>query len=310
MKIGWICAGSINSGGSRMSVFNNHHYFLSIGIDSKIIHAPTTYCIEYNPSNDEINNIIKERFDIVFIQKVSIGGIKNFIKILQNNGVKVVFGIGDFFGHEMVGLCDYTVAASEYLKNLYPKQFSEKIKVIMDGYETPENLKKEHVDSDILNVIYYGTQNIDNDFEKNINSIPWINFKKLGNPPWTNIKWELNTVYNNILNFDVCLIYAKMTDFNKSKSLNRPLNCMVMGVPVISSPIPSYDSIIENEINSFIVRSNLFEDFKKYLIYLKDFNKRKEIGYRARQSVIKKKSKINQSKEYLELFSNILKENE
>ena len=301
MKIGWICAGSINSGGSRMSVFHNHHYFQSIGIESKIIHSPVIYCIKYEPTDEEINKIILEKFDIVFIQKVCMGRIKELTKLLQKNGTKVGFGIGDFFGQEMVELCDFVVTASEYLKNLYQKVYHNKIHVIMDGYEAPDNLLKKHINSDILNVIYYGTQDIDKKFEKNINSINWINFKKLGNLPWANIKWNLKTVYEDMLKFDVCIIYTQMTNFNKSKSLNRPLNCMAIGIPVITSPIPSYYNIINNGINGFTCNSNTFNEFNKYLEILKSSSRRQEISEKAKLT-IKNHTMKNQSEQYLNLF--------
>jgi glycosyltransferase involved in cell wall biosynthesis len=133
-----------------------------------------------------------------------------------------------------------------------------------------------------------------------------VHVRIIGHPEWSDIPWKIDTVYQEMLKFDVCLIYTELNRYSKSKSLNRPLNAMILGLPVIASPIPSYYQIIKNEKNGFIIEDNNFEGFKDALLKLKDFNLRKKIGINARKSVIDKYGKEEQAKKYLAFFETII----
>jgi glycosyltransferase involved in cell wall biosynthesis len=67
------------------------------------------------------------------------------------------------------------------------------------------------------------------------------------------------------------------------KSENRLTMKMAMGLPVIATPIPSYEAVIEHGVNGFFARS--LDDWRQCLAALRDPARRKAMGLAARASV-------------------------
>ncbi len=78
------------------------------------------------------------------------------------------------------------------------------------------------------------------------------------------------------------------------KSENRLTLKMAIGLPVIATPIPSYQSIIESGENGFLADSRA--DWLRNLEALRDPALRIEIGKQARASVIGRYSKQEQAR--------------
>lgn len=89
----------------------------------------------------------------------------------------------------------------------------------------------------------------------------------------------------------------------KIKSENRLTMMMSMALPVIATPIPSYEGIINHGINGYF--ANSARDWKKYLLALRDPEHRKEMGQAARDSVSERFSTYNQSNKLIHVLKKV-----
>jgi hypothetical protein len=90
----------------------------------------------------------------------------------------------------------------------------------------------------------------------------------------------------------------------KVKSENRLTMKMGVGLPVIATPIPSYETVIEQGKNGFLARSE--QEWKEYLDLLRDPQLRRLIGEQARESVLKRYSMEEQAHRLLDVFVSLL----
>jgi glycosyltransferase involved in cell wall biosynthesis len=80
----------------------------------------------------------------------------------------------------------------------------------------------------------------------------------------------------------------------KVKSENRLTMKMCAGLPVVATPIPAYEPVIEQGHNGFLARSR--RDWIQCLEALRDPDARREIGQRARESVLVRYSMDEQAR--------------
>lgn len=117
------------------------------------------------------------------------------------------------------------------------------------------------------------------------------------------VPWGALTVYDQLVNADVGIIPIDTKQHLDSifsepvwrlKSENRLTLKMSLGLPVIATPIPSYEPIIVHGVNGFFAKST--HDWIKCLSALRDPVLRKQIGCAARESVKDKYSVPQQAK--------------
>jgi len=89
------------------------------------------------------------------------------------------------------------------------------------------------------------------------------------------------------------------------KSENRLTMKMCVGLPVIATPIPSYQAVVEHGRNGFLARTQT--DWLTCLEALRDPGLRRAMGERARETVIKTYSKEEQACRLIEALLAILK---
>jgi hypothetical protein len=120
------------------------------------------------------------------------------------------------------------------------------------------------------------------------------------------IPWHPDLVYCEMQKADIGIIpidtYPAAQGSNlppswKVKSENRLTMKMAMGLPVIATPIPSYEPIIEHGVNGFFARSG--QDWQICFKALRDPDRRLEMGQAARASVIEKYSMDAQAAKFL-----------
>ena len=107
------------------------------------------------------------------------------------------------------------------------------------------------------------------------------------------VPWDPEGVYREMMQADIAVIpvEAVAADTGASvplawqvKSENRLTMKMSMGLPVIATPIPSYETVIEHGVNGFFARSA--RDWEACLSFLRDPARRREMGLAARASVM------------------------
>jgi glycosyltransferase involved in cell wall biosynthesis len=119
--------------------------------------------------------------------------------------------------------------------------------------------------------------------------------------------WDAAGVYNDLIRADIGIIpistEGSQTDgFRpwKVKSENRLTLKMSIGLPVIASPIPSYESVVVSGVNGFLARTR--EQWTASLEALRDPATRSAIGQRARESVIQRYSMNEQARLLIEVL--------
>jgi hypothetical protein len=127
-------------------------------------------------------------------------------------------------------------------------------------------------------------------------------------PRITRISWSIDGVYEKLLRADIGLIPVDTSyiGFNPDapvpswqlKSENRLTLMMALGLPVIATPIPSYQSVIENGLNGFLAITR--RDWTRCFNELRDPALREEMGARARRSVIERYSPVLQAQKLLD----------
>ncbi len=116
------------------------------------------------------------------------------------------------------------------------------------------------------------------------------------------VPWDPEGVYRELTQADIGVIPIETPADDpggdashswKNKSENRLTLKMSIGLPVIATPIPSYEAVIEHGVNGFLARSA--RDWATCLSALRDPARRREMGLAARASVIERYSMQEQS---------------
>jgi glycosyltransferase involved in cell wall biosynthesis len=129
------------------------------------------------------------------------------------------------------------------------------------------------------------------------------------------VPWNLEGVYHEMLQAQVAIIPVdtQASDYGAAnpppwmvKSENRLTMKMSVGLPVIATPIPSYEKVIEHGVNGFFARSS--QDWTTCLNALRDPYLRREIGLAARASVAEKYSTEEQAVKLISVIRTVLNE--
>jgi glycosyltransferase involved in cell wall biosynthesis len=128
------------------------------------------------------------------------------------------------------------------------------------------------------------------------------------------INWDIDKVHKRMVDFDIGIIpvdtqFDRLAQQNVSawqvKSENRLTMKMALGLPVICSPVPSYDNVIVQGENGYIAQTR--EAWIQYMEELRIPEKRESIGRKARESVIHRYSKEEQARKLIEVLNSLVK---
>lgn len=124
------------------------------------------------------------------------------------------------------------------------------------------------------------------------------------NPRIRCISWSQQNSYAAMWNADVGIIPIDTSGDSsaiathppawKVKSENRLTMKMAIGLPVIATPIPSYEPIIQHGLNGFFASSR--DDWIGRIEELRDPVRRRQMGALARESVLEKYSMTEQAR--------------
>jgi glycosyltransferase involved in cell wall biosynthesis len=126
------------------------------------------------------------------------------------------------------------------------------------------------------------------------------------------IPWDAETVYTCLLACDIGIIPIEAADNYpeqtpppgwKLKSENRLTLLMAMGLPVVATPIPSYEAVIRHGQNGFFALSR--GDWLSCLRRLQDPQLRMDVGVRARESVLARYSKEAQAHAFMDVLQGL-----
>lgn len=118
---------------------------------------------------------------------------------------------------------------------------------------------------------------------------------------FTKTNWRVDTVGDHLAAADIGIIPVETSEPAapgtivpdwQTKSENRLTLLMAAGLPVIASPVPSYEDVIVQGKNGFIARS--LDDWRLCFQLLRDPDARETIGRAARETVLDRFSKPTQ----------------
>ena len=89
----------------------------------------------------------------------------------------------------------------------------------------------------------------------------------------------------------------------KVKSENRLTMMMALGLPVVATPIPSYEPVIQHGVNGFLARTR--REFLECLETLRDPVVRREVGKQARLSVLPRYSIEEQARKLIDVLASL-----
>jgi hypothetical protein len=281
-KYFWLPVGDENLASSRLRCYYLHNEFLKLGI------------LSYKGNFKIVNTyIIQKRFDIKALFIIALAKIFNAKVILDIDDVKpedkdwerriLLFG----------NLVDAITTATDNQLIFVKKCLTEIQKNITTFYcfENPIdynistiNYKRSISNKKTLNIGWFGNAgnfNLHREFkllnEKGYNLVIIADYNPYPNSEICNlkfIKWNRNEFHIQLLNnIDICLLSHFGDKLTESKSANKLIASIAIGVPVIASSTPAYTKIarkfgIANYL--YTTEDTIIENIKK----LSDVNSR------------------------------------
>ncbi len=123
------------------------------------------------------------------------------------------------------------------------------------------------------------------------------------------VNWDIATAYKVMAEADIGIIPVDMRhdplpgleiSYWQVKSENRLTMKMAMGLPVIASPVPSYEEVVVQGKNGFLASGR--QDWMSCLEALRDPDLRLEMGRKARDSVIRRYSMEEQAAKLIRIL--------
>lgn len=121
--------------------------------------------------------------------------------------------------------------------------------------------------------------------------------------------WGPDSVYDQLLAADIGIIPIEPDPVRdqsaawKVKSENRLTLLMSTGLPVVATPIPAYEEVIQQGVNGYLAQN--LNEWIKYLSDLRDPKLRRQIGQQARQSALERYSMERQATLLIEAIKSI-----
>ncbi len=291
-KIGWLLCGDEQVPSARIEGINISDWIsTNTDIKSEIIQKPPKFqhYVMMRPGATE--KMVRNGFDAIVFQKVFAGDAAPMARQLRSHGVKVYYSLSDLLLPVCLPLaeqCNGIIVGSNELRNRFPPSIQGKVVVIPDAYETPKDLyKKDYKQQGYrVEVVWFGSEA---NFEGAkflrplIESLEW-NYTMISSHSQADKKWALDTIWNDLMSADIVVIPSGLSDFELCKDENKVVQCMVLGLPVIASPIPAYSKVIQHGVTGYLIDNQTM--WGSYLVQLKDSDRRQAMGQAGRELVV------------------------
>ena len=122
--------------------------------------------------------------------------------------------------------------------------------------------------------------------------------------------WGAESVYDSMLSADIGIIPIEVDPVRdptgewKVKSENRLTLKMAVGLPVVATPIPSYEPVIDQGVNGFLART--LDDWMQCLTALRDPALRQHVGEKARETALVRYSMDRQAERLIGVLRQVL----
>ncbi len=309
--IGWLFQGDANCGATRVRGLPPHAYFRRHGVNSVILHMPRPpqTLIELRP--EDVNRIVRARFDVVIFQGVTGGGAEALARALQAVGTRTVYTTGDLVLSGMPEVVDWIVVASRDLAKVAPR-CSDKTSIIEAAIDAPPGLVKNYSRppaGDDVRVVWVG-------YPENLHLLDPVT-EALADPrlkrfrlitisrgPGVTFQWDLKRVWQQLLDCDIAVLPSAPSNWYQAKPNTRMTMFKALGLPMVASPISSYLETLSHGRSCYFARD--ISEWADCLAALADFDRRREIGLAARDRILAIYGPEAIGRRYLSLCENLL----
>lgn len=298
MRIGWITSGGREKGNSsRCIAFAAHDWFLKNGIDSKIVWANQDNDgdggIAVHPAKEIDDAILNKEITHLIFQKVMMNHANYYLNLAKKMGIITIYTVDDWtepYSKMMELEADIVVTNSPVMEEYLWYKYKREAITIHAAYDVDRNFFKEDYHTERLTAYWYGTlgnQQQAEEFEGMMKAFG-IPYEIIAPPGMGTITWRADTFYHDLARADIAVLPClhPMSKMEVAKGHGRPIQAMILGVPLIVSPFPAYTRLITNGLDGFIAYLGTSTEFKEYIDYLKDEENRKKIGQAGRQRVV------------------------
>jgi glycosyltransferase involved in cell wall biosynthesis len=282
-RVGWVLCGDEQLASSRLQGFRVSEQLQALGCDSRII-ATNAGELRDRTGSRLIRlaiSALRANCDIVMFQKPEWAMFK-LSQLLQLNGVRTIAIQCDPFVRQYRGYFDQTIVTSTRLRELLDLPDAP---VIDDMVEVePDKFKNEHASTgNRLRLVWVGQFASDwlFDFLDRLEQHPElrgvIEIVTIGRGPRVTHQWSLSTVHDRIIEADVAIIPMPESALTSSKSTNRLMQFLALGMPTIASPLPSYREAFESGAPLLLAES--IDDFAHAVVSLRHQHVRQRLGH-------------------------------
>jgi len=281
MNIFWYCPPKIfeafekmeDNPSFRLRCLNTHKHLLKNGHSSKIVSS--VYEIK-DPDIVVLMSFGEEELELA-------KWTKQRGSFLIHDYSENIWGIPVL--EETKKLCDKIVCCSTVLANLEKVEYLNKVCVVKDPIEDSAVIHNPRFSNDRLKVAWMGMGGNAawvRDLLKPIVESQDMEYVEISNREESTILWNKNTWQYDLASCDIVLCPQAHWEF-PAKSNVKVTTAIGLGLPIICSPIKSYEEIIENNFNGFICNS--LEDWGTSLNRLKSKELRELFVKRSREII-------------------------
>ena len=335
---------------TRVAVLNMFPFLRAAHFDPHIVFDPIQNTETPALSGLLASVLKKDGFRIVVFQKVYGESVVAFVHALRLVDIKTLFCVCDVVEPTMCEATDATAAVTDHLKSLYPTALRHKIAIVHDGIERPALYKSDwgnHRGSIArpLRAVLVTSAELDR-LPVLINPPAWLQVTIVGRypakserlqrlrqsswtlnrqPDWTSklrylgflanprircIAWDVDLVYNAMLESDIGIIPIETEEERGAfgawhvKSENRLTLKMAVGLPVVATPIPAYEPVVQPGVNAFLARNRA--DWLRQLSVLRDPAQRRKMGMQARQTALAEYSMDRQAEKLVAVLRGLV----
>ena len=284
-------------------------------------------------------------YDVVFIQREAyLLGTSYFERRFKRSGAKVVFDFDDAIWlmdvsdvnkrlawlkrpsktAEIVSISDRVIAGNAYLAD-YARSYNPNVITIPTSVDTDKFKRTAPVtNKDRICIGWTGSHTTIKHFSL---AIPFLKelkkkygdkiyFKIIGDPAYaepglgiTGLKWNKATEIEDLSEIDIGIMPLPDDAWSRGKCGLKSLEYMALCIPPVVSPVGVNTDIVSDGVNGFVADSTN-EWVEKISRLIESAELRKQIGEKARQTVIEKYSVLAHRDKYVQLLNNLILPNQ
>jgi Glycosyl transferases group 1 len=337
LKVGFVLASSPQRPlpSTRIAVTNMWPLMPGRGVESLLLYAPDQPSETPELPHNLLDTARQHGLDLVMFQKTRGPHVVQLIMGLRASGIRSGFMVCDIIDDDMVAATDGTITVTEQLRSLHAAHLHNRIHVVHDGIERPDEVALPSDRSDRVRAVLVTSAQL---HALPIIRVPppWLHVTVVGSYAPTRIgrmhqfRWAMSEMepslrgdawrfmvshrtrcvpwseavsYATLRHADIAIIPVDGPIWSPAdpglppswlrKSENRLTLKMAMGLPVVATPIPSYEAAVEDGTNAFFARNRA--EWLMQLSRLRDPELRRRAGAAARASVIDRFSMTKQA---------------